>query len=61
MPLAAYAVLAGASVQLRAAWGDPDGGATLVRAEGVTQAPDLAGAEALGRQVAGWLRDNGAH
>ena len=61
MPLAAYAVLVGPSVHLRAAWGDPQGGATLVRAQGSTQAADLAGAAALGEEVARWLRANGAH
>jgi hydroxymethylbilane synthase len=56
-----YAVLVGPSVHLRAAWGDPQGGATLVRAQGSTQAADLAGAAALGEEVARWLRANGAH
>ena len=61
MPLAAFAVVQGLDIHLRAAWGDPDGGAPLVRAEGFTRTADLAGAAALGDQVAGWLRDNGAH
>ncbi len=61
MPLAAFAVVQGPEIHLRAAWGDPDGGAPLVRAEGFTRTADLASAAALGDQVAGWLRDNGAH
>ena len=61
MPLAAFAVVQGPEIHLRAAWGDPDGGAPLVRAKGFTRTADLAGAAALGDQVAGWLRDNGAH
>ena len=61
MPLAAFAVVQGPEIHLRASWGDPDGGAPLVRAEGFTRTADLASAAALGDQVAGWLRDNGAH
>ena len=61
MPLAAYAVLDGQGVHLRSAWGDPQGSPTLVRAQGSAPAEDLAASAALGDQVAGWLRANGAH
>lgn len=61
MPLAAHAVLEGGVLSLRAAWGDPEGGATLVRANGQTRALDLASAEALGLDVARQLRAGGAH
>lgn len=61
MPLAAHAVLDGGVLSLQAAWGDPQGSATLVRAGGQTTAQDLASAEALGLQVAQQLRAGGAH
>ena len=62
MPLAAFAVLDGdGSLSLRAAWGDPDGSATLIRAEGRAAAPDLASAAVLGEQVAARLQAQGAH
>ena len=61
MPLAAHAVLEGGVLGLRAAWGDPEGHATLVRAQAQTGVLDLASAEALGLQVAGQLRAGGAH
>ncbi len=60
MPLAAHAVLEGGVLSLHAAWGDPEGSATLVRAHAQTRAPDLASAEALGLEVAGQLRAGGA-
>jgi hydroxymethylbilane synthase len=61
MPLAAHAVIEGGVLQLRAAWGDPEGAATLVRAEAQASIDDLVAAEALGLSVAQALRDGGAH
>jgi hydroxymethylbilane synthase len=61
MPLAAHATLEGGVLQLQAAWGDPQGSATLVRAQAQTTAPDLAAAERLGLEVAAQLRAGGAH
>ena len=60
MPLAAHAVLEGGVLSLRAAWGDPEGSAMLVRAHAQTRTLDLASAEALGLDVAGQLRAGGA-
>ena len=60
MPLAAHAELEGEVLRLRAAWGDPEGSPTLVRASGQTSTLDLASAEQLGLQVAGQLRTGGA-
>ena len=60
MPLAAHAEVEGEVLRLRAAWGDPEGSATLVRASGQTSTLDLASAEQLGLQVAGKLRTGGA-
>ena len=60
MPLAAHAVLEGGVLSLRAAWGDPEGSTTLVRAQAQTGTLDLASAEALGLAVAGQLRAGGA-
>ncbi len=60
MPLAAHAELEGEVLRLRAAWGDPEGSALLVRASGQTSTLDLASAEQLGLQVAGQLRTGGA-
>ncbi len=61
MPLAAHATLEGGVLRLQAAWGDPQGSATLVRAQGQVSAPDLASAERLGLDVAAQLRAGGAH
>ncbi len=61
MPLAAHAVLDNGVLHLRAAWGDPQGSATLVQTQSQTTALDLASAERLGLQVATALRDGGAH
>jgi hydroxymethylbilane synthase len=61
MPLAAHAELSGRTLRLRAAWGDPEGSPTLVRAEVTGEVPDLAAAERLGDQVAAQLRAQGAH
>ena len=61
MPLAAHAVFQGATLCLQAAWGDPEGNAALVRAEGAATVTDLMQAEALGTQVAVRLAAGGAH
>ena len=61
MPLAAFATFSGEYLQLRAAWGDPDTAAALVRAQSAGAAADLARAAELGTQVAGQLRAAGAH
>jgi len=61
MPLAAYATVTGGSLQLRAAWGDPDGRVPLVRAESTAAAAGLERAAELGTGVAGQLRAAGAH
>ncbi len=61
MPLAAHATLEGAVLQVRAAWGDPQGAVTLLTAERRGPVADLADAAALGAQVAQDLRDQGAH
>ena len=61
MPLAAHAQLRHGQLELRAAWGDPQGAATLVRAAGQQPSGSLAQAEALGLAVAAELRAGGAH
>jgi hydroxymethylbilane synthase len=61
MPLAAFATFSGEYLQLRAAWGDPDAAAPLVRAQSASAAADLAQAAELGTQVAAKLRAGGAH
>ena len=61
MPLAAHATLMGDALTLQAAWGDPEGEATLVRAQASLNQPTLATAEALGLQVARSLQQAGAH
>jgi hydroxymethylbilane synthase len=60
MPLAAFGHFDGEYLQLGAAWGDPDGAGTLVRAHGAAAVADLAAARALGEQVAAQLRAGGA-
>jgi len=60
MPLAAFATLEQGAIHLKAAWGDPEGGATLLTAHGTAPAGDLTGAAALGEQVAAQLRAQGA-
>lgn len=60
MPLAAHATFAGESLQLHAAWGDPEGRTALVRTHASAAVADLDAAEALGRQVADALRAGGA-
>ena len=61
MPLAAHATLQGTHLQLRGAWGDPEGAPHLVRAEAEGGVATLADAEALGQRVADALRAGGAH
>ena len=61
MPLAAFATFSGEYLQLRAAWGDPDTAAPLVRAQSAAAAADLAQAAELGNAVAAQLRAGGAH
>lgn len=60
MPLAAHAVWLGERLQIDAAWGDPDGAATLVKASTAGRPHTHAEAEALGTQVAAQLRAGGA-
>ena len=61
MPLAAHATIEGGVLQLRAAWGDPQGSTQLVTAHAHVAAIDLPAAEALGLSVAQALRQAGAH
>jgi hydroxymethylbilane synthase len=61
MPLAAHASFAGEYLQLAAAWGDPEGGAPLVRAMDAAAVADLEQAAVLGTGVAAQLRAGGAH
>ena len=61
MPLAAHAVMADGVLQLKAAWGEPEGAATLVTAAEDVPVHDLASAEALGLRVAQALQRGGAH
>ena len=61
MPLAAFATFSGEYLQLRAAWGDLDTAAPLVRAKSAAAAADLAQAAELGNAVAAQLRAGGAH
>jgi len=59
--LAAHATLSGQVLSLRAAWGNPEGEATLVTAQISGQVNDLVQAEALGDEVAANLKRGGAH
>ena len=61
MPLAAHAELKGDRLQIRAAWGDPQETAPLVRAQAEGAVRSLHDAEALGEAVARHLRQQGAH
>lgn len=61
MPLAAHGLLDDdGTLQLDAAWGDPEGQAPLVRAQAQAPVSTLAQAEALGNAVAERLRAGGA-
>ena len=61
MPLAAFATFSGEYLRLRAAWGDPDVPAALLRAEMTAAVADLSQAGQLGTDVAARLRAAGAH
>jgi len=61
MPLAAFATFSGEYLQLRAAWGDPDSAAALVRAQSAAAVAGLEQAAELGTAVAARLRAAGAH
>jgi hydroxymethylbilane synthase len=52
MPLAAHATFSGDSLELHAAWGDPEGVQPLVQVNGQATVHTMAQAEALGTQVA---------
>jgi hydroxymethylbilane synthase len=56
MPLAAFATLAGDTLSIEAAWGDPDGLLELVCVRASAVVTDLASAAALGTRVATDLR-----
>ncbi len=56
MPLAAFAVWQGAQLQLRAAYGDPDGRHPLAHAQATAPCGDHALARALGAQVVARLQ-----
>jgi hydroxymethylbilane synthase len=60
MPLAAHATLQDGVLQLRAAWGDPEGSSALVTAHDHDVINDLHAAEALGLRVAQALQQAGA-
>ena len=60
MPLAAHAVWQGDRLALATAWGDPEGSAELVTAQGDAVVSSVAEAEALGEQTAALLRQRGA-
>ncbi len=62
MPLAAHAVFVAEGVlELRAAWGDPEGRMALVRAQAAAPVATLEAAAALGGQVVAQLRAGGAN
>ena len=61
MPLAAHATITGETLHLRAAWGEPEGSAPLLRADGSDTVANLDAAAALGERVAAQLRAAGAH
>lgn len=61
MPLAAHAHVEDGVLHLRAAWGEPEGDAPLLRADAAEAVADEAAAAALGARVAAALRAQGAH
>jgi hydroxymethylbilane synthase len=61
MPLAAFATFTGEYLQLRAAWGEPEGSPHLVLAQTAGMAAGLQQADSLGAEVAARLRAGGAH
>jgi hydroxymethylbilane synthase len=60
VPLAAHATLQGDTMQLHAAWGDPEGIKALVQTQQTATVTTLAQAEALGTEVAVRLQAGGA-
>ena len=60
MPLAAHGTWHGDELRLQAAWGEPDGGATLVRAQGARRLSELDAASEFGQAVARELQAAGA-
>jgi hydroxymethylbilane synthase len=60
MPLAAHAIFSGEYLQLRAAWGDAENPAPLVRAQSAAAVAAIAQAVQLGAEVAAKLRAGGA-
>ena len=60
VPLAAHATLQGDTMQLHAAWGDPEGIKALVQTQQTATVTTLAQAEALGGEVAARLQAGGA-
>lgn len=60
VPLAAHATLQGDTMQLHAAWGDPEGIKALVQTQQTATVTTLAQAEALGAEVATRLQAGGA-
>ena len=60
VPLAAHATLQGDTMQLHAAWGDPEGIKALVQTQQTATVTTLAQAEALGAEVAARLQTGGA-
>lgn len=60
MPLAAHATFSGEYLQLRAAWGDAERPAPIVRAQSAAAVADIAQAVQLGAEVAAKLRAGGA-
>ncbi len=61
MPLAAFAIWQDDRLHLRAAWGDPEKPGTLIARNSKATITDLAGASAMGDQIAQSLRIAGAH
>lgn len=60
VPLAAHATLQGDTMQLHAAWGDPEGIKALVQTQQTATVTTLAQAEAMGAEVAARLQAGGA-
>ena len=56
MPLSAFATLAGGVMDIRAAWGDPDGAKPLVLADARGDVADVDAADTLGTRVAQMLQ-----
>ncbi|MBS7805975.1 hydroxymethylbilane synthase [Variovorax sp. PCZ-1] len=60
MPLAAFAIWQDATLQLRAAWGDPEAAPRLVRAQSGAAVTTHEAARSLGKQIAQQLVQGGA-